>query len=354
MHTAEYSGPPRLSALQTFLGSQLLAYWDSREQNAVGAQSTLTYSSTLRGTGTGTPPTVTMTGPLVPRTVIITYTSTGGLGVATYSIYRGPLYPPLTGTTSATPLDIGNGNFINFGVGTYTQTTSSGGTTHSYSVSKWGELTGLANADLTSTLSGKTIQYNEVGLGGVAPGLNFINGALSNELAIPALVSGLDVDFEVWTVYEMYSQISGSGGSLYWAFSNQVDNTKSYISAGLGGPTLTGKESRDYAQKRDSSGAPTTVEMIGDLFRIDFTPHVSRVIISSTGQMYRDGFPVVSLATNMHRGVSTTLNRFSIGGRNLGTSGFNSANWYGGVISAIAITSILSASDALGTQTRLS
>lgn len=328
------------------LGSKLKAYWDVRPEVS-GAQASVTLSTTLDGNGTN-PPTVTITGPLTsPRQVVATYSLGGALGTMKYVIVTGVAV--FSGTSPGDGIvDIGDGNTVVFGAGTYNVDQ-----THWLQCTTLAELTGLANASLTDVLSTKGARYEVNGLNGIDPCLRFIRNpsALSNTSGVPALVTGLDVDFEIHTLGETVKHISGTGASIIWGFSLSTagHTTKSFISSRTCGPTNSTHESRYLINRRDSSGAPATVEVVSDgNTYADLSPYVISDIITASGQMHRNGMPCRAAgAATLHRGQTTTLDRFSVGNINLSTAGFSTANQWLGRFSAMAITDPLTTAERL-------
>lgn len=341
------SAPADADAVQTDLrllglGSKLLAYYDVRP-GVSGAQASITLSLTLRGAG-ASPPTVTIQGALVaPRQCYVTYSVGGALGTMQYVARLGDSV--LSGTSPVSGLvDIGNGNTLVFGAGTYA-------TTHIHwtECTSLAELTGRANSALTSALAGGGARYEAYGLNGRSPSLLFPTSALANESGIPALASGVDIPLEVWLLGETYQHISGVGTSTMWAFTNQsgTHNTKSFLLARACGPTVSGLESKYLLQRRDSGAVPATVSLICDQLHSDLDPKVIRSVLTSSGQMHFNGMPGKAAAATLNRGVASTFDRFTVGGFYPGTAGFSSANWWLGRFSALAITQPLTDAEAL-------
>lgn len=327
------------------LGSDLWAYYDLRP-TVSGATASITLATTLDGNGT-TPPTVTISGSLAtPRQVVITYDTGGAIGTMEYRMVVDgeTLFNAVSSDTGGgnCTVDIGGGNSIVFNAGTYNVDN-----THWVQCTAVAELTGLANATLDNALSGVGFRYEAHGLNGTTPCLRAIKNpsALSNTTGVPALVTGVDTDFEIHLLFEQAKHISGTGAGVVWGFSQSAagHTTKSYLRKVATGPTNT-SASRWLIRRRDSSGAPANVDVQSDgTTYADLDPHVMTDVITASGQMHHNGVPGRAAgASTLHRGVSTDLNRFSLGNINLSTAGFSTANQCLGRYSAMALTAPLS------------
>jgi hypothetical protein len=316
--------------------SKLKAYYDIRPQVS-GAQASITLASTLRLTGTS--PAVTWTnGSGRPRQAHITYKVGGALGTMQYSIWTGESdRPPYTGTSSAgaPTVSIGDGDTITFGAGTYNTADF-----HDIECTSINELTGLANAQLTSTLAGKGPFYRNNGLNGLSPSLLFQNAALSNQSGVPALLTGTDVSPEIFLLGETQQHITSTGASVLWGFSSQssANNSKNYLRLLQCGPTIGSGLNSAYAiQRRDGAASPVTQTLVCDLIQADLDPHVIHSILGASAQINFNGMAGKVVVGSTNRGLAMTFDRFTWGGGNLGTAGFSSANWWLGHGTTLAI-----------------
>jgi hypothetical protein len=322
---------------QNLSSSEIWAYWDVRP-GVEGAQGSATLSGTLAVTGS-TLPTVTMSGPVSPpREVRIDYTTGGARGTAVYRIQLDGGSSVLTGVTSGVAVDIGRSNSISFGNdANYTINTSiTTATIHQTKVVGLQELTGRANCTLVDTLSGAGHRYEAFGMNNKYPSLYSWTSALNNDSGVPALVSGNDVAFEVWMLYEIWSLTTSSFARVPWAFVNQTDTAKSFVDTFSNGP-LAASPSIWGLQRKNSATTPVTKSLTTTV-KIDQAPRVMRWIVSSTGNVWISGRPGLATPVTLASGGATTVNRFLVGGLKLGTSAFLASAWDQARWSALAIT----------------
>lgn len=246
----------------------------------------------------------------------------------------------LAGTSPSNGVvDIGLGNKIIFSAGAYNT-----GQSHWLECVSWGGLLGVSDDTLDNALSGVGARYEAFGMNGKWPCLRFIKNpsALCNTSGVPQKVTGVDVDFEVYTVGETFQHITGVGASIIWGFSQSaaLHTSKSYISKRACGEANPGHESRFLINRRDSSATPSTVECTsdGNTFA-DLDPRIMVDCITSNGQMYHGGVPCRALGNvNMHLGVATNVDRYGLGNFKLSSSAFSTANQWLGRVTAQAIT----------------
>jgi hypothetical protein len=342
-----------LDLRDVLLPSELLAYWET-SPDVSGAMDSVLMSPTLAAAGT-TRPTVTISGPLSPlRGDKIDYPVGGPRGTATYRIRLGADGSFITGLTSSTPVGIGGGNEISFGNdANYTiNTNTATATVHQTCAASWAEMNGRSALTLTSDLNGTApLTESGDGINCKSPSLYFRSGALANTTGVPALVTGLDVGFEVWCVYESYLLTGSSFVQAPWSFSNSADASKSTIRMGICGPLTAGAQSRLALVRTDSGGTPGSSTFISNVCKADLSPHVTRAVITSNGQLWIDGLPTRTVDgqpwslienVNMNRGVVTNVDRFAIAGLAQGPSGFSASSLASVRIARMAITTPLS------------
>lgn len=307
---------------QVLTSSELLAYWDLRPYVS-GAQASLTLSATLASFGS-TPPIVLMTGSLSPpRQVKISYASVVA-NVVSYRIDCGDGWNASTGfsgtfnQTAGATVSIGSGNSIVFPIGTYNTDNS-----HWAKAASWGELTGRANSTLTDTLSvGLGHRYEAYGMGGVLPSLYMWNSYMANSLAIPALVSGTDIAFEMWMLYETWTLTDAAKAFAIWCFSHTLvaNNGKNVIDLITTGPSNAVAALAWIIQRLDGGGAPAFARFIST-YKPDLSPKVVRAVVSANGQLYVNGLPTRPAGNqSLNRGAITSVDQFILGAAPLGTT----------------------------------
>lgn len=307
---------------QVLTSSELLAYWDLRPYVS-GAQASVTLSATLASDGTA-PAVVTMTGPLSPpRQVKITY-PVAGL-TPTYRIDCGDGWNAATGFTgtftaaAGASVNIGAGNNVVFPVGGAYNVDNR----HWAKVATWAELTGRANSNLTDALSaGAGHRYEAYGMGGALPSLYMWNSYLANSLAIPALVSGVDIAFEMWMLYETWTLTDAAKAFALWCFSHTLaaNNAKNVIDLITTGPSNAVAPLAWIIQRLDGGGAPAFARFIST-YKPDLSPKVVRAVVSANGQVYVNGLPTRPAGNqSLNRGATTSVDQFILGAAPLGTT----------------------------------
>ena len=343
--------PAAISDARKALDAADIHAYYSLKPTVSGAQASASMSPFLVGQGT-TVPTVTLEGPLSPpREISIDYPVGGARGTATYRIALDGNTTVLTGATSSAKVDIGSGNFITFGNdANYTiNTVFATATIHKSKIVNWTELTGQANCTLTDTLSTKGHRYEAFGLNGRWPSLYMWTSALDNITGLPAKFTGIDIQFEVWMLYETWTQINDANAMVPWAFTNSSDATKSVIDGVFTGPTHATQTRAIGINRKDSGAVPLTASLFTDTYRTDLAAHVHRFVVTNSGNIYTDNQKGKAANASLNRGVATNVDRFTLGGIKQGASAFLASGWCSGRITELLFTAPLSDDKAFRT-----